>query len=107
MGTHPPIFEAPAHSKKAELDCRKASKSSSFSGQAEAPVMPEWVCEVDNKDQLDNEIRKIAALENVGRGDEIYGSMTVHYSDEAVKGASLIPWLQARGVAIRWHKKSA
>lgn len=37
--------------------------------------MPDWICEVDTKEQLDTEIRKIAALENVGRGDEIYGTV--------------------------------
>ena len=67
--------------------------------------MPDWTCEVDNKDQLDAEIRKIAALANLGRGDEIYGSMTVYYSDESVKEASLVPWLQDRGVVINWRKK--
>ncbi len=66
--------------------------------------MPEWICEVDTAEQLDSEIRKIAALENVGRGDEIYGTFTVQYSDEVVKRASLVPWLENRGVAIVWRE---
>ena len=66
--------------------------------------MPDWICEVDTADQLDTEIRKIAALENVGRGDQIHGTFTVKYSDESVKNASLVPWLESKGVAIVWRK---
>jgi hypothetical protein len=66
--------------------------------------MPNWICEVDTASQLDTEIRNIAALENVGRGDEIHGTFTVKYSDESVKKASLVPWLQSKGVAVVWQK---
>ena len=66
--------------------------------------MPNWICEVDTADQLDTEIRKIAALEHVGRGDEIHGTFTVQYSDESVRKAALVPWLENKGVAVMWQK---
>jgi hypothetical protein len=66
--------------------------------------LPEWNCEVGTKEQLDSEIRKIAALEDVGRGDEIHGTFTVRYLDESVKDASLVSWLENRGVGIVWQK---
>jgi len=67
--------------------------------------MPNWICEVDTAAQLDTEIGNIAALEDVGRGDEIHGTFTVKYSDESVKKASLVSWLENRGVAVIWHKQ--
>ncbi len=67
--------------------------------------MPNWVCEVDTADQLDGEIRNIAALENVGRGDEIHGTFTVKYFDESVKKAPLVSWLENKGVAVVWVKQ--
>jgi hypothetical protein len=66
--------------------------------------MPDWICGVDTADQLDTEIRNTAALESIGRGDEIHGTFTVQYSDEAVKNASLVPWLENKGVAVVWQK---
>lgn len=65
--------------------------------------MPEWFCTPKDAAELDSKIRDIAALENVGRGDEIYGTLHVEYSDESVKQASLIPWLENRGVRIVWR----
>jgi hypothetical protein len=67
--------------------------------------MPDWVCEVDTAAQLDAEIRNIAALENVGRGDEIHGTFTVRYSDESVKKASLVSWLESKEVVVVWKKE--
>ena len=66
--------------------------------------MADWLCKVTTANELDAEIRNIAALEMVGKGDEIYGTLHVTYSDEAVKQASLIPWLKSKGVAIEWTK---
>jgi len=63
------------------------------------------VCDVSSAEELDNEIRDILALDRVGRGDEICGTLHVHYSDESVKKATLIPPLEARGVGIQWHRK--
>jgi hypothetical protein len=61
-------------------------------------------CNVATAAQLDAEIRDIFALDMVQRGDQICGTLNVHYSDESVKQASLIPRLEARGVHIEWHK---
>jgi len=61
-------------------------------------------CNVKTADELDAEIRDIFALDLVGRGDEISGTLFVNYSDESVKQASLIPVLQRRGVEIQWRK---
>jgi autonomous glycyl radical cofactor GrcA len=67
-------------------------------------TLPDWICEVDTAQQLDAEIRGIAALENIGKGNELYGTLTVKYSEESVKTASLVPWLENRGIAVVWHK---
>ncbi|MFY9742616.1 MAG: hypothetical protein WA252_10130 [Candidatus Sulfotelmatobacter sp.] len=66
--------------------------------------MPNWICEVDTPAQLDAEIRNITALDEINRGDEIYGTFTVKYSDESVKSASLVSWLENKGVAVIWEK---
>jgi hypothetical protein len=54
--------------------------------------------------ELDAEIRDIFALDVVGRGDEIAGTLYVDYPDEAVKEASLIATLERRGVDIVWRR---
>lgn len=70
--------------------------------------MPDWHFDVANKDDLDLKIRsEILGLDNVGRGDEIYGTVHVTYSDENVKTASLVPYLEARGVEFEWKKKGS
>jgi len=56
--------------------------------------------------ELDREIRNILALDMVQRGDEISGTLNVHYTDDSVQRATLIPVLVARGVTIAWHKKA-
>ena len=67
--------------------------------------MAEWHFQANTANELDQQIRnEIAALENLGKGDEIHGTLHVTYSDEAVKKASLIPWLNSRDVAIKWNK---
>jgi len=63
-------------------------------------------CLVHSAAELDAEIRDIFALDMVGRGHEIGGTLHVNYTDESVKQASLIPRLEARGVSIIW-KQSA
>jgi hypothetical protein len=60
---------------------------------------------VETAAELDAEILDIFALDLVGRGNEICGTLYVGYSDESVKQASLVLSLQARGVKIAWRKK--
>jgi hypothetical protein len=48
---------------------------------------------------------EILALDLLGRGDGIYGTVRVTYSDEGAKRASLASLLEARGVAFSWEKK--
>jgi hypothetical protein len=67
--------------------------------------MPDWHFDVNNAGELDGKLREILFLENVGRGDEIYGTVHVSYSDEDTKRASLIAVLQGRGVSFLWNKK--
>ncbi|MGB8886918.1 MAG: hypothetical protein WCC87_09360 [Candidatus Korobacteraceae bacterium] len=62
-------------------------------------------CDVNSAAELDSEIRDIFALDQVGRGDEISGTLYVDYVGEATKQASLIPALERRGVQIVWRKK--
>jgi hypothetical protein len=64
-------------------------------------------CNVATAEDLDRELRDIYALINVGREDEIRGTLYVDYSDESVKQASLIPWLESRGVTIVWRKNGS
>ena len=56
--------------------------------------------------ELNAEIRDILSLEDSDRGWEISGTLHITYTDESVKQASLLPQLEARGVAISWHKKA-
>jgi hypothetical protein len=68
--------------------------------------MSQWRFQVNTANDLDGKIRgEIAALDTLGRSDEIHGTVYVEYSDESVKRATLIPWLASRGVAVEWHKK--
>jgi len=50
-------------------------------------------CREGSAAELDAEIRDIFALDLLGRGDEIGGTLYVDYSDESVTQASLIPTL--------------
>lgn len=62
-------------------------------------------CEVSTPEELDIEIRSIAALKDYGRVDQITsGIFYVQYSDESVKLASQIPWLTNHGITIEWKK---
>lgn len=54
-------------------------------------------CNVKTSGDLDREIRDIFALDLVGRGDEICGTLHVHYENEEVKKAPLVPALEAKG----------
>jgi hypothetical protein len=71
--------------------------------KTEAASMPDWYCCVKTAAELDTEIRKIASLEQLSRCDEIKGALFVEYSDEDVKNANLVGWLEHRGVAIVWR----
>ena len=62
-------------------------------------------CEVGSALELNAEIRDILSLEDLDRGWEICGTLHITYTDESVKQASLLPRLEARGVAISWHKE--
>ena len=61
-------------------------------------------CSAKTATELDAKLREIFALDNVGRGDEISGTLYIDYSDESVKLATLVPTLESRGVAIVWRK---
>ena len=62
-------------------------------------------CEVKTAEELDTEIRDIFALDLMGEGHQICGTLYIHYSDDAVKKASLVRQLEERGVAIVWQKE--
>ena len=69
-------------------------------------IMPMWHFDVKDAAELDSKIRgEILALDLLGRGDEIYGTVRVTYSDENTKRASLVRLLEARDVAFSWEKK--
>ncbi len=63
--------------------------------------------DVNSAEELDAKIRQIAALDNVNRGDQLEGTLEVAYENESVKQASLILWIESRGVAIAWNKKQS
>jgi hypothetical protein len=69
----------------------------------EVASMPDWYCSVKTAVELDMEIRKIVSLEQLSRTDQVTGALHVEYSDDDVKGANLIEWLEHRGVAIVWR----
>jgi hypothetical protein len=62
-------------------------------------------CEVETAADLDGEIRDILALQDVGRDDEIAGTLHVYYSNESVKQATQLGQLEQRGVLIVWHRR--
>ena len=62
-------------------------------------------CNVSSAAELDAEIRDIFALDMVGRGDEISGTLHVNYTDDSVRNAALAPELENRGVFIEWHRQ--
>ena len=69
--------------------------------------MPAWSFEVEDVTDLDIKLRnEIFALDNLGRGDEIYGTVSVVYSDENAKSSNLVAQLESRGVTFNWSKKS-
>lgn len=66
-----------------------------------------WKFEADSPEDLDQSLRsEVLALDNLGRGDEIHGTIIVSFSNQRVKAASLVPALEARGVAFRWEPKA-
>ena len=62
-------------------------------------------CTVNTPEELNREIRDILALDTVGRGNEISGTLYINYSNESVKQASLIGELERRDVSIIWRKQ--
>ena len=69
--------------------------------------MPAWSFNVENAADLDIKLRnEIFALDNLGRGDEIYGTVSVVYSDDNAKTSSMVAQLESRGVAFIWSKKN-
>lgn len=69
--------------------------------------MPLWKFEANNPEDLNQLLRsEVLALDNLGRGDEIHGTIVVSFSDQRVRTASLVPVLEARGVAFRWEPKA-
>ena len=68
--------------------------------------MPAWSFNVENAAELDVKLRnEIFALDNLGRGDEVYGTVSVVYSDENAKTSSLVAQLEARGVVFTWSER--
>jgi hypothetical protein len=71
--------------------------------------MPNWTFDVtsapNQREQLDSELRNILALDNLDRGDEIYGTVAVTYSNDDAERASLVAVLKGRGVVFSWTKK--
>lgn len=68
--------------------------------------MPAWSFEVEGAEDLDIKLRnEIFALDNLGRGDEVYGTVSVVYSDDNAKTSRLVAQLESRGVAFTWSKK--
>ncbi len=68
--------------------------------------MAAWHFDVKDTAELDSKIRgEILALDLLGRGDEIHGTVHVTYSDESAKRASLAGLLEARCVAFSCEKK--
>jgi hypothetical protein len=69
--------------------------------------MPAWSFNVENAAELDVKLRnEIFALDNLDRGNEVYGSISVIYSDDDAKMSSLVAQLEARGVIFIWSKRS-
>jgi hypothetical protein len=68
-------------------------------------LLDDRTCEVATAEELDADVRDIFYLDEVGRGDEICGTLNVVYSHESVKDSTLISLLERRGVAITWRKK--
>jgi len=53
--------------------------------------MPAWSFDVKNAAELDVKLRnEIFALDNLGRGNEIYGTVSVLYSEDDAKMSSLV-----------------
>lgn len=68
--------------------------------------MPAWSFDVKNAAELDFKLRnEIFALDNLGRGNEIYGTVSVVYSEEVAKTSSLVAQLESRSVVFVWHKR--
>jgi len=71
--------------------------------------MPNWTFDLSSapneRQQLDSELRNILAMDNLGRGEEIYGSVAITYSNDDAKRASLIGVLEGRGVVFSWTRK--
>ena len=56
-------------------------------------------------EELDSEIRDLLVLSLMGRGHEMPEIVYVDYYDEAIKEASALSQLTARGIKVVWHKQ--
>jgi hypothetical protein len=69
--------------------------------------MPAWSFDVKDAVELDVKLRnEIFALDNLGRGNEIYGTVSVVYSEDEARMSSLVAQLESRGVVFVWHKSN-
>ncbi len=67
--------------------------------------MPTWKFTARTAAELDQQLRvNVLALDNLGRSDEVYGTIEVTYSEDTVKTASLVSKLEQRGMVFRWKK---
>ena len=68
--------------------------------------MAEWCFDVANAAELDMKPRgDVFALDNLVRGDEIHGRISVTCPANLVKTSSLVSQLEARGIEFVWLKK--
>lgn len=61
-------------------------------------------CKVHTPAELDAEIRDLFALSLMGREDAMPKTLNVRYTDESVKQATSIGFLQSKGIRIVWQK---
>jgi hypothetical protein len=67
--------------------------------------MPAWHFDVKDAAELDSKLGgEILALEKIGRGDELHGTVHVTYADDDAKRASLVARLEALGIVFSWKK---
>jgi hypothetical protein len=86
---------------------RTAASILVFSIENGETQMPAWSFDVENAADLNIKLRnEIFALDNLGRSDEIHGTVSVVCSDDDAKTSSLVAQLEARGVVFIWSKRS-
>lgn len=66
--------------------------------------MPGWTFDVATAADLESRLRnEIFALDNLGRGDEINGTVTVDCPDQSARTSILVAQLESRGVVFLWR----